>query len=194
MDLSDRMGPSDQKEPPHKVGAEKTQNPKQIALNKFLDEHPDATSQDVAKFMESMQPARSGPAAAVRKYIEENPNASSAEIASFNAWQREAGAAAQAFATGTQGNLTRAQNVSIDHMHFLSQDLIPALSNHETGALNRLVNFAKTEFGYTGPVAFNFAKNIVSQEVNKSIVNVGAGTEEERRNLSTALRADPERS
>ena len=172
-----------------KVGTERQQTPAARAFDKFMEEHPDATSAEQTKFIESQHPARSGPAAAVRKFMEENPNASAADIASFNAWQRETGAAAQAFATGTQGNLVRAQNVAIDHMGFLGGDLIPALKNGDIRAVNRLENWAKTEFGHSGPVDFNFAKGIVSQEVNKAIVNVGAGTEEERKNLSGALDA-----
>lgn len=173
-----------------KKGVSRTSgSPAGIALEKYLQEHPDATAEDIAKFNESQRPARSGAAAAVRKYMQENPNASATDIASFNAWQRETSAGAQAFGTGTQGNLTRAQNVAIDHLGFLSDDLVPALKNGEIRALNSLKNWAQTEFGYEGPVDFNFAKGIVSQEVNKAIVNVGAGTELERKNLADSLSA-----
>lgn len=172
-----------------KTGSEKQRTPQQAVFDKYLEDHPGASSEDMAKFLESQHPARSGPAAAVRKFIEENPNASAADIASFNAWQRETSAGAQAFGTGTQGNLTRAQNVAIDHLRTLGSDLIPALNNGDVRSVNAIKNWAKTEFGYEGPVDFNFAKGIVSQEVNKSIVNVGAGTETERKNLADSLSA-----
>jgi hypothetical protein len=170
-------------------GTGKDKTPAQLAIDKFVEENPNATADQLANFTQKMRPPRSGAAAAVQKFMDENPNASAADIAAFNAWTRETGAGAQAFGTGPQGNLTRAQNVAIDHLAFLSDDLVPALKNGDMRAVNALTNWAKTEFGHEGPVDFNFAKGIVSQEVNKSIVNTGAGTEAERANLSAALSA-----
>ncbi len=166
----------------------RAQNPQTAAFQQFLAEHPNATSEEMQQYLQRSRPARSGPAAAVQKYLAENPDASAEDVSRFVAHVRAEGAAEQAFESGAQGNTVRSINVAMDHTDTLLQ-LGEALQNGDTRRLNQLKNVIKSEFGYEGPVDFNFAKQIVGDEIVKAVIGNGAGTGEDRRGLQAAFDA-----
>lgn len=62
-------------------------NLKDVALRRYLDEHPDATAEEIQKFNAQGRPARSAAAMSLQRFLEENPNATSTDIQNFNAAQ-----------------------------------------------------------------------------------------------------------
>lgn len=65
----------------------KQPNPQQLALQRYLDEHPDATAEEIQKFNAQSRPARSAAAMSLQRYLEENPGATSDDIQNFQASQ-----------------------------------------------------------------------------------------------------------
>ena len=61
---------------------------------------------------------------------------------------------------GKEAGAIRSFSVASDHLNTLAEAGV-ALANTDLLALNRLKNRIITEFGYAGPVDFNFVKSIV---------------------------------
>jgi hypothetical protein len=85
------------------------------------------------------------------------------------------------FTTGKQGDTIRSFGTSIDHLETM-QEAADALANGNVQALNRAKNKIAAQFGYEGPVDFNFVKSIVGAEVSKAIIG-GVGTLTDREEL-----------
>jgi hypothetical protein len=85
---------------------------------------------------------------------------------------------ADAFATGTEGQLLRSQNVAVSHMALLNS-LGQALQNGNVQLANQIFNRIATEAGSPVPTNFNAAAQIVGKEVAKAVV-AGGGGESER--------------
>lgn len=81
------------------------------------------------------------------------------------------------FGTGPQGNAIRSFNVALSHLDTL-QSLADALKNNDTQGVNRLANKVAEETGAPAPTKFDAAKQIVGQEIVKSIVASGGGVTE----------------
>lgn len=97
-----------------------------------------------------------------------------------------------AFTAGKEGGAIRSFSVSIDHLNTM-EEAGEALANTDVTALNRLKNRMATEFGYEGPVDFNFVKSIVGSEVSKAIVGgVGALTDREELRVNLDAANSPE--
>lgn len=77
--------------------------------------------------------------------------------------------AVKAFNTGKQGDLMRSLDVSTQHLDVLG-DLSTALANGDTKLINKAKNSWREQFGEEAPSDFNTAKEIVANEVVKSIV------------------------
>jgi len=90
-----------------------------------------------------------------------------------------------AFTVGKQADAVRSFGVSIDHLATM-EEVGKALENGDVQTLNRLTNLIKREFGYEGPVDFNFAKSIVGGEVSKAIIGQ-VGALADREEMRTAL-------
>jgi hypothetical protein len=93
-----------------------------------------------------------------------------------------------AFTAGKEAGAIRSFSVAIDHLNTM-EEAGEALATTDIQALNALRNRVITEFGYAGPVDFNFVKSIVGSEVSKAIIGgVGALTDREelRVNLDNA--------
>ena len=86
-----------------------------------------------------------------------------------------------AFTSGRQADAIRAFSVSIDHLATL-EGIGKALQTGDVQALNRMQARVKQEFGYEGPVDFNFAKAIVGDEVSKAVIG-GVGSQTDRTTL-----------
>lgn len=93
----------------------------------------------------------------------------------------------EAFSHGKQGDQVRFFNNSIQHMTTL-QNYATAMQNGDTRALNALKNTVQTQLGFAAPNTFNALKDVVGQEIVKSIVPTGGG-EIERQEVAKKLSA-----
>ncbi len=85
-----------------------------------------------------------------------------------------------AFTTGRQSDSVRSFSVAIDHLAVM-EDAANALENGDVQMLNAARNRIRQEFGYEGPVDFNFTKSIVGAEVSKAVVGgVGSTTDRDQ--------------
>ncbi len=91
------------------------------------------------------------------------------------------------FSTGKQGDKVTFFNNSIQHLTTLD-GLIEAMNNSNFKIPNAISNAFKEQFGYTAPGTFDAAKNVVGQEIIKSIVANGGG-EREREEAARTLAA-----
>jgi hypothetical protein len=87
-------------------------NLKDLALRRFMEEHPDATAAEIQKFNAQGRPQRSSAAMALQRYIEEHPDATSEDIQKFTAAQT----AITRFGSGKQGDTIKSFNVLVDHL------------------------------------------------------------------------------
>lgn len=94
---------------------------------------------------------------------------------------------ARAFASGRQADTVRSMSVAIDHLG-VAENLSKGLQNNDVRLLNQAQNMMKTQFGYEGPVDFNTAKMIVSDEVTKAVAG-GVLSMTERVSLADQLSA-----
>ena len=82
------------------------------------------------------------------------------------------------FEYGTLGNTIRSLNTSISHMNDVLSPAIDALNNGDYKAFNKAANFIAEQTGEPAPTNFNAVRDIVAQEIVKSIVaNGGTGAE-----------------
>ena len=91
----------------------------------------------------------------------------------------------EAFAKGKQGDQVRYFNNAIQHMTTL-QRYADAMENGNTRVLNSLKNTIQTQLGVAAPNTFNGLKDVVGQEIVKSIVP-GGGGEHEREEVAKKL-------
>jgi hypothetical protein len=92
------------------------------------------------------------------------------------------------FATGVAGRTTQSLNVAIDHLEAL-QLLAHGLQNNDINFINSVKNYFNKEFGLSDPTNFDAAKQIISQEVVKSVVANGGSMQERQeaeRHISNA--------
>lgn len=87
-----------------------------------------------------------------------------------------------AFDKGKQGDTVRSLNVAIQHLSVLS-DIGSKLDNDNVRSVNALYQALGKQFGTTAPVNFDFAKQIVGDEVVKAVVGSNAGSVSDRQNL-----------
>ena len=149
--------------------------PQGVALKKFLEENPDASSAEINSFIERSKVARSGQAAAVRKFMEENPNATADDIVKFNAHQARAIATERAFGAGFEARSVTSMNTVADHLAILT-DVATALDNGNVQRLNTLKNALRTEFGLVQPVNFELARQIAGDEIARAVIGGVGGT------------------
>lgn len=83
----------------------------------------------------------------------------------------------EAFGTGKQGDSVRAFNTALLHEQTLAQ-YAKALGNGDLQMMNRLKNAFAQQFGVAAPTTFDGLKQIVGQEIVKSIVPGGGGVTE----------------
>ena len=112
------------------------------------------------------------------KVVEQNPNY---DATKYYAKQR----GQVAFTTGRQSDTVRSFSVAIDHLATM-QEAGEALANGDVQAINRVQNRIKQEFGYEGPVDFNFVKSIVGDEVAKAVIG-GVGSQGDRQQLQAGF-------
>lgn len=116
--------------------------------------------------------------AVMAKVFQDNPQYQATQFAARQS-------AARAFASGRQSDTVRRMSVSIAHLA-TARKLGEALQNTDTPSLNAVKNELQTQFGYEGPVDFNTAKMIVSDEVTSAVAG-GALSMTERLGLGQKL-------
>jgi hypothetical protein len=92
------------------------------------------------------------------------------------------------FASGAQSAKSMdAMNTVVHHLSVFD-DLGKALQNRDTNAINRVVNYVRSELGHPEVTNFDTAKGIISDEVIKAVVGSGAVFDREgmQRNLNSA--------
>jgi uncharacterized protein YoaH (UPF0181 family) len=78
------------------------------------------------------------------------------------------------FASGAQSaKRVDAMNTVVHHLGVFD-DLAKGLGNHDINAMNRVLNYARTELGRPEVTDFNVAKGIIGDEVIKAVVGSGA--------------------
>lgn len=159
----------------------------QQALQKFLQEHPDATAEQIQQFNQEGHVPRSGPAAAVQKYMQENPNATSEDIAGFVAKIGGQVSTTTAFDRGKQGDTVRSINVAVDHLGVL-QDAANALQSGQVRVPNQIANAIATQLGSPAPTDFAATKAIVKDEMVKAVLG-GVGALGDRQSVESTIDA-----
>ena len=87
--------------------------------------------------------------------------------------------------SGKAADTVRSFSVAIDHLG-VARDIFNGLQNGDSRLLNKARNYMKNQLGYEGPPTFEFAKEIVGDEVNKAIIG-GIGALTDRENLKSQL-------
>lgn len=167
---------------------EKNVNPKTQAFDSFMKEHPNATPQEQATFIQSTANApRSPTAMAMKKFMDEHPDATSEDLEKFNADIRSTAKASSDFSTGKQGQAINSMNVGTSHLQTLDK-LADALNNKDDRTFSKIGNAWAKETGNPAPTNFEAAKTIVGDEVVKAIVGAG-GTGADREKAQAAINA-----
>ena len=91
------------------------------------------------------------------------------------------------FTSGADAKTIRSLNVVVSHLDTLNE-LAQGLDSNDTRIINRVRNAYRVEFGKPAPTSFNAAKEIVGDEIIKSIVARG-GTLEDRIAMKKTLDA-----
>lgn len=162
-------------------------DPGKVALQRYLDEHPDASAEEIQSFIQRGRSARSGPAMAAQRYLQEHPDATADDIRNFVAGTAAQVSATRQFDVGKQGDTVRSLNVAIDHLAVL-QDAADALQNGDTRRFNQAGNLIARELGYPAPTDFGAVKSIVKDELVKAVLG-GAGALGDRQEVEQQLDA-----
>lgn len=102
-------------------------------------------------------------------------------------WQRyrSAQTAITRFGSGKQGDTIRSFNVLVDHLNTFEQ-LAAALKNNDVRRVNQLANLLQTEFGGKDQTNFEVAKEIIGDEVIKSVLG-GPGGVTDRQGIKARI-------
>jgi hypothetical protein len=99
------------------IYADKNFKPGNVGLQKFLEEHPNATSQEIQQFQQQSRPPRSANAESMAAFKRENPNASAEELQAFAARQAELSA---------EGRTKGTREANLDIILRVTNSAIPA--------------------------------------------------------------------
>jgi hypothetical protein len=153
------------------------QAPEKVALDKFLKEHPNATGEELQAFRLLGRGPRSPQSLAVLKFMSENPDATSDDISRFLATMHAQGASQVYWDVGKGGQTTASFNKVALHLN-TAERAMNALNNNDLPAFNRASNALATATGQPAPGNFDAVKQILGNEIVKSIVGAGGGVED----------------
>jgi hypothetical protein len=163
-------------------------NASNLALQRFLEENPDASAQQIQAFVQSGRSSRSAASAYINRYLQENPNATAEDVAKAAQDYTKESSAITKFTSGVQGNTVRSFNVLVDHLGVLN-DAVGALKNGDVRLLNQAAQEIAVQTGQPAPTNFDSVKSIVGDELVKAIVG-GVATigdrEEVKKNIDRA--------
>jgi hypothetical protein len=163
-------------------------NASNLALQRFLEENPDASAQQIQAFVQSGRSSRSAASAYINRYLQENPNATAEDVAKAAQDYTKESSAITKFTSGAQGNTIRSFNVLVDHLGVLN-DAVAALKNGDVRLFNQAAQAIAVQTGQPAPTNFDSVKSIVGDELVKAIVG-GVATigdrEEVKKNIDKA--------
>ena len=172
-----------------KTGAVRYQAPysnaNSIALDRYLQENPNASAEQIQQFMQSGRGARSGIAMFMSRYLQEHPDASAEEVSKAAQDFHSQSAALTKFTSGPQGNAIRSFNVLVDHLGVLG-NAVDALKNGNTRIFNQLGQYYAQQTGNPAPTNFDATKAIVGDELIKAIIG-GGGALGDREEVKRAI-------
>lgn len=160
-------------------------NANTMALQAFMEEHPNATAEEVQQFISAGRGSRSGVGMFMQAYKLEHPNADAEEIAHAAQDFQSGGTALTRFTSGPQGNAIRSFNVLVDHLGTLGQ-AADELKNGNTRVANQIAQEIARQTGSPAPTDFDATKGVVSKELVKAITG-GAGALADREEVQGDL-------
>lgn len=95
--------------------------------------------------------------------------------------------AVKSFGTGKEGGMVRSFNVAIDHIS-TAENLIDALNNGDTQAVNKLGNYLSKQTGGADVTNFDSVKQIVAAEIVKAVVG-GTAAKADREEIAHQILA-----
>jgi hypothetical protein len=146
---------------------------------RFLEQHPDATAEQIQAFQQSGRAGRSGVSMYMTRYMQEHPEATAEDIKREAQNYTSQGSALTRFMSGPQGNTVRSLGVVVDHIAVM-ENLLNALDNGNIQKFNQIANQWAAQTGNPAPTNATSAAHIVGTEVVKAIGIAGGGTKEER--------------
>jgi hypothetical protein len=179
-----------------------TRNPTAQAFQKFLEEHPDATAEEQAAFINSLKPPRGGAGASKSGLSSVEEDALVDRIGTYQMapysgirgagimgkvaekypsydakeWGKRV-AGEKGFGVGRQGDTVRAIGTAYRHMETLGE-LGEDLENTGAVPLNKFFQYVSEISGQAPPTNFDGAKQIVVAEVVKAVIATGGGVKE----------------
>lgn len=178
----------DGQDPPPEEQQKFAQNMKlsnNVALQKFLEENPEATATEIQNFLQQSRPPRSASAMAVQKFLQENPDATAEQLVQFNAHLGTVAKAERDFGTGPQSKLVNSLNVGISHAEML-RSLAAALQGGDIPRFRAVAQQWAKETGNAAPTNFETAIRFVGPEIVKALVQ-GGGGQAERQDMESAF-------
>ena len=130
---------------------------------------------------------RSPRAMILQSWKEEHPNATADELTAANATVGEREKAYKDFGSGPKGDQIRSFNTAVSHLDVLSE-IKGALDSGDIPKANLLSNMIGKELGHPEIQSYEAVKQIVADEIFKSVVS-GAGTGAERQLTASVLDA-----
>jgi hypothetical protein len=143
-----------------------------IGMQRFLEEHPDATAEQIQAFQLSGRGARSGIAMYMSKYMQEHPDATDEDIKRAAQDFQSEGTAITRFTSGKQGDAINSYNTLVDHYGVL-RDAIVALNNGDIRLFNQASQAWARQTGNPAPTNFDAVKVIVGGELVKAMTGSG---------------------
>lgn len=143
------------------IYGQKNAKPQNAAMERFMQENPNATAQEIQNFQSGSKPPRSAPAMALRKFMDEHPDATADDIKKFSG--EFAGANSYGRTAGSTG--ARVENATNEVEQLLPQALETsrALPRGKFVPVNTLIQ--KWQQGTSDPAYNDFALS------NFSLVN-----------------------
>ena len=165
------------------------QTPQKVALAKYMEENPDATSGDISNFLGTLRAPRSAISEIISDYKKEHPSATADELTQYMADVHGIDKTVSAFAIGKQGDIARSLNVAVSHLSTFDQ-MVDAVNNGDMRAFNALANHLVSDIeGQPAPNNLDLAAKIVSDEIAKAVIGAG-GTGGERESLQANFSKD----
>ena len=160
-------------------------NANNIALQRFLEDKPDATPQEIQAFIQSGKSSRSAASAYINKFMQENPNATADDVAK----------AAQGYTAKVSGlRLLEQRTASLDLAEDESKTLIPRVLTASANVprtkypdLNAIIMAAKLGTGDPNVVKLGVAVGSLTYVYARVLSPTGQLNESDRQNAQALL-------
>jgi hypothetical protein len=176
-----------------RIYAQLQKNPENLVIMKYLEQHPDATAEDIQALRATGRAgARSPAAAAMQKHIQEHPDESDEDRLNYAGQIAATITGKRAFATGQQGNTVRSLGVAVDHLDTF-REAGEALKNNKMQIFNSIMQEYAKQTGDPAPTNFDGVKALVRSELIKAVQgSAGALGDREEVEKSVSRASSPE--